>query len=106
MQPVPKDIFGNTIKPGEFVVYRLSGRSGDLHYGKVTKVSFKQDNHGNPLCDKNGEPQFIIYVRQFQTNQWSRGPARSDSKLPKLDSMVVYPNIPKEVKDAFIRVGI
>ena len=109
MQMIAKDKLGQEIKVGEYVVYRLSGRSGDIEYGKVTNIKFALDVTGQLKLDRNGEPIPTIYVRHvrdYNSRHFTPEVAERDSRLPKTESIVIYPIMPQWVRDLFAQAGL
>ena len=97
---VAKDRFGQEIQVGDFVVFHLSGRGGELHYGKVRRIEEKR---------LRGKMRLTIFVRQVIDYSWStmgKQLATKDSPLTNTNRMVVYPLIPQEVIDMFNEAGL
>lgn len=83
-----KDMFGNEIKPGDYIVYgAVDGRSGTLRAGQVIELKT-----GAPhWCTK--EPELKVFVKS-----WSNFSGRQKNvTLSFLDRLAVVP--PETVSD-------
>lgn len=104
-----KDKLGQDINIGDYVVYRLTGRSGSIQYGKITKITLKEDEYGQIVLDGQGNPIPTIYVRaviDYNTPWIPVEIAKRDSRLTKTVSMIVFNGMPQWVKDLYIQAGL
>jgi hypothetical protein len=112
MNQLVKDRLKQEIKVGDYVVCRLSGRSGKLEYGKVTKITVETDAAGQPVLDRHGNVQPTAHVRLANRYAYSfsqnpnLGIAAKDSRLTNTEAMAVYPTMPQEVIDLFQDAGL
>jgi hypothetical protein len=104
-----KDKLKQDINIGDYVVYRLTGRSGSIQYGKVTRITLKEDDLGQLVLDDQGNPIPAIYVRAMIDYNISHLPvevAKRDSRLTQPNRMVVFNGIPQWVKDLYTQAGL
>jgi hypothetical protein len=104
-----KDKLKQDINIGDYVVYRLTGRSGSIQYGKVTRITLKEDDLGQLVLDGQGNPIPTIYVRAMIDYNTPRIPvevAKRDSRLTQPDRMVVFNGMPQWVKNLYTQAGL
>jgi hypothetical protein len=101
------DKMGIPIKVGDYIVYRLLGRTfTGLQLGKVTKVDVFKDHNGQPLLTYTGALQPKLTVRRVRDDLNPPILAKRNSTLTCTDNILVYPQMPQWVKDLFSQNGL
>jgi hypothetical protein len=104
-----KDKLKQDINVGDYVVYRLTGRSGSIQCGKVTRITLKEDDLGQLVLDSRGKTIPAIYVRamiDYNSPHFPIEVAKRDSRLTQPDRMVVFNVMPEWVKDLYTQAGL